>query len=84
MLGCQIFELRIFLGWCDGDRHTQLTPDDANQPWQTLDCHGSEGYTLAWVCISKLCQLHLNPENKIFFVAIDLLASAKELLNLAS
>jgi len=32
-------------------------------------------YNVAW-------RFLLNPENKIFFVAIDLLASAKELLNL--
>jgi len=34
------------------------------------------GMNIAW-------RFLLNPENKIFFVAIDLLASAKELLNLA-
>jgi len=40
-------------------------------PWFGQDV----GMNVAW-------RLLLNPENKIFFVAIDLLASAKELLNL--
>lgn len=37
---------------------------------------GNVGMNIAW-------RFLLNPENKIFFVAIDLLASPKELLNLA-
>ena len=41
-------------------------------PWFGRDV----GMNVAW-------RFLLNPENKIFFVAIDLLASAKELLNLA-
>ncbi len=41
-------------------------------PWFGKDV----GMNVAW-------RFLLNPENKIFFVAIDLLASAKELLNLA-
>ncbi|MGA7953742.1 MAG: orange carotenoid protein N-terminal domain-containing protein, partial [Gloeobacterales cyanobacterium] len=41
-------------------------------PWFGQDV----GMNVAW-------RFLLNPENKIFFVAIDLLASAKELLNLA-
>ena len=42
-------------------------------PWFGRDV----GMNVAW-------RFLINPENKIFFVAIDLLASAKELLNLAS
>jgi hypothetical protein len=41
-------------------------------PWFGRDV----GLNVAW-------RFLLNPENKIFFVAIDLLASAQELLNLA-
>jgi hypothetical protein len=37
---------------------------------------GNVGMNIAW-------RFLLNPEGKIFFVAIDLLASPKELLNLA-
>jgi hypothetical protein len=37
---------------------------------------GNVGMNVAW-------RFLLNPENKIFFVAIDLLASPKELLNLS-
>jgi hypothetical protein len=37
---------------------------------------GNVGMNIAW-------RFLLNPENQVFFVAIDLLASPKELLNLA-
>jgi hypothetical protein len=55
------------------DGYTRLKVTGKVQtPWFGQDV----GMNVAW-------RFLLNPENKIFFVAIDLLASAKELLNLA-
>ncbi|EDX83475.1 Orange carotenoid protein, N-terminal domain protein [Synechococcus sp. PCC 7335] len=57
----------------DEDGYTRLKVTGKVQtPWFGQDV----GMNVAW-------RFLLNPENKIFFVAIDLLASAKELLNLA-
>jgi len=56
----------------DEDGYTRIKVTDKVQtPWFGQDA----GMNVAW-------RFLLNPENKIFFVAIDLLASAKELLNL--
>ncbi|MBE9062465.1 orange carotenoid-binding protein [cf. Phormidesmis sp. LEGE 11477] len=58
----------------DEDGYTRIKVTGKVQtPWFGQDV----GMNVAW-------RFLLNPENKIFFVAIDLLASAKELLNLAS
>lgn len=55
------------------DGYTQIKVTGKVQtPW----FGGGAGMNIAW-------RFLLNPENKIFFVAIDLLASPKELLNLA-
>ncbi|MGC9506146.1 orange carotenoid-binding protein [Baaleninema sp.] len=55
------------------DGYTQIKVTGKVQtPW----FGGNVGMNIAW-------RFLLNPENKIFFVAIDLLASPKELLNLA-
>jgi hypothetical protein len=55
------------------DGYTQIKVTGKVQtPW----FGGDVGMNIAW-------RFLLNPENKIFFVAIDLLASPKELLNLA-
>ena len=55
------------------DGYTQIKVTGTVQtPW----FGGNVGMNIAW-------RFLLNPENKIFFVAIDLLASPKELLNLA-
>ncbi len=55
------------------DGYTQIKVTGKVQtPWFGKDV----GMNVAW-------RFLLNPENKIFFVAIDLLASAKELLNLS-
>lgn len=55
------------------DGYTQIKVTGKVQtPW----FGGSVGMNIAW-------RFLLNPENKIFFVAIDLLASPKELLNFA-
>ncbi|MGK7874179.1 MAG: orange carotenoid-binding protein [Xenococcaceae cyanobacterium] len=55
------------------DDYTQIKVTGKVQtPW----FGGNVGMNIAW-------RFLLNPENKIFFVAIDLLASPKELLNLA-
>ena len=57
----------------DEDGYTRIKVTGKVQtPWFGQDL----GMNVAW-------RFLLNPENKIFFVAIDLLASAKELLNLA-
>lgn len=57
----------------DEDGYTRIKVTGKVQtPWFGQDV----GMNVAW-------RFLLNPENKIFFVAIDLLASAKELLNLA-
>ena len=57
----------------DEDGYTRIKVTGKVQtPWFGRDV----GMNVAW-------RFLLNPENKIFFVAIDLLASAKELLNLA-
>ena len=57
----------------DEDGYTRIKVTGKVQtPWFGKDV----GMNVAW-------RFLLNPENKIFFVAIDLLASAKELLNLA-
>jgi fatty acid desaturase len=54
------------------DGYTQIKVTGKVQtPWFT----GKVGMNIAW-------RFLLNPDNKIFFVAIDLLASPKELLNL--
>ena len=56
----------------DEDGYTRIKVTGKVQtPWFGQDL----GMNVAW-------RFLLNPENKIFFVAIDLLASAKELLNL--
>jgi len=56
----------------DEDGYTRIKVTGKVQtPWFGQDV----GMNVAW-------RFLLNPENKIFFVAIDLLASAKELLNL--
>jgi hypothetical protein len=57
----------------DEDGYTRIKVTGKVQtPWFGQDV----GMNVAW-------RFLLNPENKIFFVAIDLLASVKELLNLA-
>lgn len=57
----------------DEDGYTRIKVTGKVQtPWFGKDV----GMNVAW-------RFLLNPENKIFFVAIDLLASAKELLNLS-
>jgi hypothetical protein len=55
----------------DGYTRIKIT-GKVQTPWFGQDV----GMNVAW-------RFLLNPENKIFFVAIDLLASAKELMNLA-